>query len=152
MLSRDWKQCGSLSDNLPQNTITLEMKALACETFLSQGLPDEAARVAAVGLQTIPTRYSTSLLCPVRVPGNDNLEQCPMSLMDLMCPFELSDQAFITCMSLCLGIPVPHTRVLQHSEEYAHIGVWADFLLTDSAHSALVDDGLLSSYSTLMQQ
>ena len=135
-LSRDWKQCGSLSDTRPQNTITSEMKALAFETFLSQCHPDEAARVAAVGLQTIPTRCSTSVLCPVRVPGNDNLAQCPMSLMDLMCPFELSDQAFITCMSLCLGVPVPHTRVLRQSTDYAHIDDWADFLLTDSAHAS----------------
>ena len=85
MLSRDRKQCGSLSDTRPQNTITSEMKALVFETFLC--LPDEAARVAAVGLQTIPTRCSASLLCPVRVPGNENLAQCPMSLMDLLCPF-----------------------------------------------------------------
>ena len=48
--------------------------------------------------------------------------------LDLMCPFELLDQAFITCMSLCLGIQVPHIRVLQQSAKYAHINVWADFL------------------------
>ena len=120
-VSRDWKQCGCLSDTRPQNTITSETKALAFETFLSQCLSDEAARVAAVGLQTIPKRCSTSVLCPVRVPGNDNLAQCPMSLMDLLCPFELSDQAFIKCMSLCLGVPVPHTQVLQQSADYAHI-------------------------------
>ena len=59
-----------------------------------------------------------------------------MWLMDLMSPVELSDQAFITCMSLCLGVPVPHTRVLQQSEDYAHIDDWADFLLTDSAHAS----------------
>ena len=59
-----------------------------------------------------------------------------MSLMDLMCPFELSDQAFITCMSLCLSVPVAHTRVLQQSADYAHIDDWANFLPTDSAHAS----------------
>ena len=39
-------------------------------------------------------------------------------------------------MSLCLGVPVPHTRVLQQSADYAHIDDWADFLLTDSAHAS----------------
>ena len=39
-------------------------------------------------------------------------------------------------MSLCLGVPVSHTRVLQQSAEYAHIDVWAKFLLTDSAHAS----------------
>ena len=69
--------------------------------------------------------------CP---PGNDNLAQCPMTLMDLMCPFELSDQAFITCVFL--GVPVPHhtrppaiRRLCSHDD-------WADFLLTDSAHAS----------------
>ena len=72
----------------------------------------------------------------VCVPGNDNLAQCPMSLMDLICPFELSNQAFITCMSLCLGVPIPHTRIFQRSADYAHIDDWSDFLLAGSAHAS----------------
>ena len=68
-----------------------------------------------------------------------------MSLMDLMCPFQLSDHAFITYMSLCLGVPVPHTRILKESEEYAQIDVWADFFLTDSAHASRLWHTLHSS-------
>ena len=30
-----------------------------------------------------------------------------MTLFELTCPFELSDPAFITCMSISLGVPVP---------------------------------------------
>ena len=42
-----------------------------------------------------------------------------------------------TCKSLCLGVPVPHTHVLQQSADYApHIDDWAAFLSTDSAHAA----------------
>ena len=81
VLFQDWQQCGSLSDTRrPQNTITSEMKALAFETFLSQCLPNEAARIAAVGLQTILTRCSTSLFCPVRAA------QRVVSLPDLSLP------------------------------------------------------------------
>ena len=39
-------------------------------------------------------------------------------------------------MSLGLGFPVPHARFLLHTEQYAHIDVWADFLLTDAAHAS----------------
>ena len=60
-LLQDWKQCGSLSDTRPQNTITSEMKALAFETILSLCLPDKAARIAAVGQQiylcALPCQY-----------------------------------------------------------------------------------------------
>ena len=49
-------------------------------------------------------------------------------------PFDLSDQAFITSMSTCLGIPIPHTRVLWQSDDFVHIEDWADFLLIYSAH------------------
>ena len=59
-----------------------------------------------------------------------------MTLLELMCPFELSDQAFITCMSIALGVPVPHARLLQGSPGYEHIDVWADRLLNDPRHAA----------------
>ena len=58
---------------------------------------------------------------------------------ELMCPFEVSDQAFITCMSIALGVPVnpvPHARLLQGSPGYEHIDIWADHLLDDHRHTA----------------
>jgi hypothetical protein len=96
----------------------------------------EQERVAAVGLQTIPTRCSASLLCASPSPQTDNLSQCPLNLFDLMCPFELSDHAFDTCLSVCLGIPVPHARILRTRPAYRTIDQWADFLLNDSAHAS----------------
>jgi hypothetical protein len=43
------------------------------------------------------------------------LEQCPMSIFMLQCPFELSDQASRTSVSICLGVPVtvPYARFLK---------------------------------------
>jgi hypothetical protein len=43
------------------------------------------------------------------------LEQCPMNIFMLQCPFELSDQASRTSVSSCLGVPVtvPHARFLK---------------------------------------
>ena len=61
VLSRDWNQRGTLSYTRPQNTITSEMKALAFETFLSKCLPDEAARVAAVGLPRVALPLCSAL-------------------------------------------------------------------------------------------
>ncbi len=51
-----------------------------------------------------------------------------------MCPFELSDHSFVTCLSICLGIPVPHAHILRTQPAYSTINQWADFLLNDSAH------------------
>ena len=135
-LSSDWNIHGHLKDDSVQNVITSQMKALAYQDFLDSCPSDDRARITAVGLQTIPTRCSTSQICPVRVPGSDHLDQCPMSLFSLMCPFELSNQAFVTSMSICLGVPVPHARFLTFTEQYADIDVWADFLLTDAAHAS----------------
>ena len=135
-LSSDWNIHGHPQDDSVQNVITSQMKALAYQDFLDSCPSDDRARITAVGLQTIPTRCSTSQICPVRVPGSDHLDQCPMSLFSLMCPFELSNQAFVTSMSICLGVPVPHARFLTFTEQYADIDVWADFLLTDAAHAS----------------
>jgi hypothetical protein len=53
-----------------------------------------------------------------------------------MCPFKLSDHAFVTCLSICLGIPVPHARVLRTQPALSTIDPLADFLLNDSAHAS----------------
>jgi hypothetical protein len=53
-----------------------------------------------------------------------------------MCPFELCDHAFVTCLSICLGIPVPHARILRTQPAYSTIDPWADFLLNDSARAS----------------
>jgi hypothetical protein len=91
--------------------------------------------VAAVGLQTIPTRCSASLLCASPSPQTDNLSQCRLNPFDLICHFELSDHASVTCLSICLGIPVLHARILRTQPAYSTIDQWADFLLNDSAHA-----------------
>ena len=136
VLSHDWNVTCDLHDHRPQNVITSQMKQALHLQFIANCTHDEAARVAAIGLQSIPTRNPHSQLCPARVPGQDHLDQCPMSLFALMCPFELSNQAFVTCMSICFGVPVPHAQLLQHCQGYSNIDVWADFLLNDSAHAS----------------
>jgi len=136
MLHTEWSIDGHLEDSRDQNVITTIMKETAHRAFLSDCPQPDAARVAAVGQQSIPTRSTDSQLCPALVPGSDSLTQCPMSLFALMCPQELSDEAFVTCMSLCLGVPVPYTRLLQRMPDYDHIDEWADFLLNDAAHAS----------------
>ncbi len=87
--------------------------------------PEALSSVAAQSMTvtTVPTRCqcpSSDLpQCP-NLQSNENiLEQCPMSIFELQCPLELSDQAFKTTGSMsmcqCLGVshesvpvPVPH--------------------------------------------
>ena len=45
------------------------------------------------------------------------------------------DLNFISCMSIWLGIPVPHSCMLQQSDQFASIDDWAVFLITDSVHT-----------------
>ena len=60
-----------------------------------------------------------------------------MGLFALTCPYELSNQAFVTSTALLLGVPVPHACFLKnHVTQYQHIDVWADFLLNDAGHAA----------------
>ena len=89
-----------------------------------------------MGLQTIPTRCSASLLCASPSPQTDNLSQCRLNPFDLICHFELSDHASVTCLSICLGIPVLHARILRTQPAYSTIDQWADFLLNDSARAS----------------
>ena len=133
---KTWAFDGCLTDTCKQTVITQRMKEQISREFKLDCTPDEQDRVTAVGLQTIPTRSSESLLCTTLSPQPDNLSQCPMSLFELMCPFELSDQAFVTCLSICLGIPVPHARILRTQPAYSTIDPWANFLLNDSAHAS----------------
>jgi hypothetical protein len=58
-----------------------------------------------------------------------------MTLFELVCPFELSDQAFITCMFFSLGIPVSHARLLCGTPGYEEIDDWADGLLYYPTHA-----------------
>jgi hypothetical protein len=56
--------------------------------------------------------------------------------------FEPSDQTFVTCLSesvqsICLGIPIPHARILRTQPAYSTINQRADFLLNDSAYVSL---------------
>jgi len=46
-----------------------------------------------------------------------------MSLFSIICPFELSNQAFVTRMSISLRIPVPCACFLTYTEQYANIGL-----------------------------
>jgi hypothetical protein len=129
-----WQFVGSLTDTTKQTVITQLMKEHTSRQFRFVCSPAEQDRLAAVGFQTIPARCSESLLSSSPSSQPDYLSQYPLNLLNLMCPFELSDQAFVTCLSICLGIPVSHARILRTQPDYSAIDQWADFLLNDSAH------------------
>ena len=136
-LSTKWEVHGDLHDQRDQNTITTLMKQHNCAQFTLDGSLDDAVRLSSIADQSIPTRCSSSDLCPDLQSNENSLAQCPMSLFELQCPFELSDKAFTTSMSICLGVPVPHARFLKATvPAYAAIDIWADFLLNNSTHAS----------------
>jgi hypothetical protein len=82
-------------------------------------------------------RCPSSDLCPNLQSNFNTLEQRPMSAFELQCPLELSDQAFKTSMSICLGVPVPNVRFLKAIVPYyAQIDVRAEFSLNYSSHAS----------------
>ena len=61
----------------------------------------------------------------------------PTGLLALLCPFELSNAAFITSSALLLGTPVPHALYLRANNPlYAQFDVFGDKLLNDSSHAS----------------
>jgi hypothetical protein len=55
----------------------------------------------------------------------------------LLCPFELSNAAFITLSALLLGTPVPHALYPRANNPlYAQFDVFGDKLLNDSSHAS----------------
>jgi hypothetical protein len=136
-LQSEWNVQGDLQDQRDQNTISTLMKEHNCSQFSLDCSLDDAIRLSSVATQSIPMRCSSSDLCPNLQSNESSLEQCPMTIFELQCPLELSDQAFKTSMSICLGVPVPHARFLQATvPDYAQIDVWADFLLNNSTHAS----------------
>ena len=136
-LRTEWDVQGDLQDQRDQNTISTLMKERNCSQFSLNGSLDDAIRLSSVAAQSIPMRSTSSDLCPNLQNNENSLEQCPMSLFELQCPLELSDQAFKTSMSICLGLPVPHARFLKATvPDYAAIDVWADFLLNNPTHAS----------------
>jgi hypothetical protein len=113
------------------------MKEHNCSQFSLDCSLDDAIRLSSVAAQSIPMQYSSSDLCPNLQSNESSLEQCLMTIFELQCPLELSDQASKTSMSICLGVPVPHARFLHATvPDYAQIDVWADFLLNNSTHAS----------------
>ena len=140
-LKEEWDVEGHLDDQRDQNTISTLMKQRNCSNLkLASRVAcslDDADRISAVASQSVPMRSTSSDLSPSSESHENSLDQCPMSLFDLTCPFELSDQAFQTCLSICLGVPVPHARFLKATvAQYSDIDMWADFLLNNATHAS----------------
>ena len=60
-----------------------------------------------------------------------------MGLFALLCPYELSNEAFVTSAVILLETSLPHARyLLGNMHAYSHIDVFGDFLLKNSAHAS----------------
>ena len=105
-LQEHWDfSCGDLTDTRGQNTITTIMKACAHQRFLDtcQCSCDAQARNTAVGFQTTPTRCTDSQICSASSPSDDNIAQCPMTLLE-----QSNSCALLNCL----------TKLLSHGCQY----------------------------------
>ena len=95
-------------------------------------------RLKALAIQSHPARHSDSDIGPELDPDSTNsLSHRPMGLFGLLCPYELSNEAFVTSASIVLETPLPHARyLLGNMHTYSHIDVFGDFLLNNSAHAS----------------
>ena len=113
------------------------MKEASLKKFLTHlgEESEEAYRIKAVSVQSVPTRSFTSDIRPACSHNTDRLRQSPMGLMALMGPFELSNHAFISSLVILLGVPVPYARHLQTQAGYHRIDPWGDSLLNDRSQA-----------------
>lgn len=137
ILSSEWQIEGHIGDSRKQHAIVQLMKDVSRKKFIANLGEDsaEAYRLAAVSAQSVPTRSFTSDIRPASSHDTDRLRHSPMGLMALMCPFELSNHAFVSTLAILLGVPVPYARHLQTQPGYHHIDPWGDSLLNDRSHA-----------------
>jgi hypothetical protein len=132
--------CTNSLQNLSQNTIAEELKAMILKTLAKSisSLPGSNHRLLAITGHTQPGTGSSSDI--KQGPGlseTNHYHHSSTSLFALLCPLELSNAAFVTSAALILGTPVPHAQYLRNqSPSYAQIDVFGDRLLNDATHAA----------------
>ncbi len=88
-----------------QHIITEELKSLALELLLIklQARQGGVDRLKALAIQSHPARHSDSDIGPELDPDSTNsLSHRPMGLFALLCPNELSNEAFATSTAILL--------------------------------------------------
>ncbi len=110
-----WKQdairklsasCSISLDDAPQHVISEELKATSFQALSDSlsTLPGGNHRLLAVCAQKLPAGDPKSDICPGSGgTESDNHRHRPTGLLALLCPFELSNAAFITSSALLLG-------------------------------------------------
>ena len=123
-------------DKLPsQRTVARALKAEYREKWLSS--PDltegDKLRLKAVSRQGVPARAKDSDFAP---PGpdddNSSLYQTPMSLHALMCPYELSNEAFLVTSAIAFGYPMPKSVPTASPQDK-----WGDAALSASSSARI---------------
>ena len=133
----------SLIENWPRNLfptqgdLSRHIKKQVTQQFTDSLTNDERSRFQAVARQTVKL-HPKSILQSSSNSASVKLWQCSTSLFALTSFYELSNEALVNSSALLLGAPIPHARYLQaHSDQYANIDLWGDFLLNDPAHAGV---------------
>ncbi len=136
-----WKQdaisklsasCSIPMHDAPQYVLSKELKATSFQALSDSlsSLPGGNHRLLAVCAQKLPAGDPKSDICPGSQAGDtesDYHRHSPTGRLALLCPFELSNAAFITSSALLLGVPVPHAFYLRANNPlYAQFDVFGD--------------------------
>jgi hypothetical protein len=120
-----------------QKAICKVIKRMNRARFANTLQQHDRHRLDGVARHTVPAGDPKSHLVPPGVSETDTLQQTPMGLYSLTCPYELSNHAIDTSLALQLGIPVPHVRFLrEHVQDLQSMDPWGDKALNDSVHAA----------------
>ena len=140
--------CLSNKLSLRNSSLALELLPRLIKLQAPQGGVD---RLKALAIQSHPARQSDSDIGPELDPDSTNsLSHRPMGLFALLCPYELSNEAFVTSAAILLETPLPHARyLLGNMHTYSHIDVFGDFLLNNSAHASSSRPGGFSPTTAL---
>jgi hypothetical protein len=149
-LLTEWEIQGDLQDQRDQSTITMLLKQPNCSQFILDGSLDDAICLSSIGDQSIPMSCSSSDVCPGLQNNENSLEQCPMSIFQLKCPFGLSDQTFKTIMSNCSGVPVPNARFLKATVPAYSCNQFLGRFSSQSFHACIQIQALSSRQSSIL--
>jgi len=127
------------NDKLPnQKSLTKSIKKQLRDGFASRLSITARSRLLAVSKQFVPAKAVGSHLAPLlNSDDKDTLAQTPMALHALSSTAELSNNAFITFMSVQLGIPIPHTAFMRSNiVGYDQFDDFGHMMFNNSTHGS----------------
>ena len=121
-----------------QKSLTKFIKKQLRDSFANRLSPTARSRLLAVSKQFVPAKAVGFHLAPLSNSDDKNtLAQTPMALHALSSTAELSNNAFVTFMSVQLGIPIPHTTFMKTNiVGYEQFDDFGHMMFNNSTHGS----------------